>query len=232
MSNKMINFYEQKKVKKFMPKSHNPYYKEHGIKVPFRGALIGSSGSGKTNFLLNIISQMKNTFNHIYIYTRAEEPLYDYLKSQIDEDLLTISYNLDDCKNFDEENYYGQSLIIFDDMCNEKDQKCIQELYIRGRKIAGGISLLYLSQSYYKIPKLVRLQCQYIWIIKISGKRDLNMMLSEYSLGATKDQLMKMYEYCCNNGEFGNSLLIDLNAIQSKTYRKNFKEYLNPNDFN
>ena len=29
-----------------------------------------------------------------------------------DDDLLTISYNLDDCRNFDEENYYGQSLVI------------------------------------------------------------------------------------------------------------------------
>lgn len=232
MSDKMINFYEQKKVQKFMPKSHNPYYKEHGIKLPVRGALIGSSGSGKSNFLLNIISQMRNTFNKIFIYTQAEEPLYNYLKSQIDDDLLTISYNLEDCVNYNEENYYGQTLIIFDDCCVLKNQDIIKTLYIRGRKIAGGISLLYLSQSYYKIPKLVRLQCQYVWVIKVSGMRDLNMMLSEYSLGATKEQLMAMYNYCCNNGDFGNSLLIDLNAAQSKTYRKNFKEYLNPKDFN
>lgn len=231
MSDKMINFYEQKKVKKFMPKSHNPFYKEHGISVAFRGLLIGSTGSGKTNYLLNILSQMRNTFNHIYIYTRAEEPLYDFLQSQIDDDLLTVSYDLDDCRNFNEEKYYGQSLIIFDDMCNEKNQQIIQELFIRGRKIAGGISLLYLTQSYYKVPKIVRLQCQYIWIIKISGIKDLKMILSEYSLGGTKENLLNMYNYCCNSGEFGNAFLIDLNTTQNKTYRKNFKEYLNIKDF-
>jgi hypothetical protein len=229
MSDKMINFYEQKKVQKFMPKSHNPYYKEHLIKVPFRGCLIGSSGSGKTNYLLNIISKMRNTFNKIYIYTQAEEPLYNYLQSQIKDDMLSISYNLEDCANFDEDNYYGQTLIVFDDQCNQKNQRCISELYIRGRKL--GISLLYLTQSYYKIPKLIRLQCQYIFIIKVSGKRDLNMMLQEYALSANKDQLQKMYQYVCNDGIFGNALIIDLNAPQNKTYRKNFLEFLNPEQF-
>lgn len=228
-SNGIINFYEQKKVKKFMPKSHNPEYDNHLIKLPFRGVIIGSSGSGKTNMLMNLISIMKGTFNHIYIYTRAEEPLYNYLQSQIKDDMLTISYNLDDCRNFNEDNYYGQSLVIFDDMCEEKNQRCISELYIRGRK--KNISLLYLTQSYYKVPKTIRLQCQYIFIIKVSGIRDLKMILSEYSLGATKEQLQKMYNSCCNTGEFGNFLLVDLNAPQNKTYRFNWKTFLDPKDF-
>ena len=227
---KPINFYEQKRVKKYLKKSINPCYNDHKISVPFRGALIGSSGSGKTNYLLNIISKMRDTFNKIYIYTQAQEPLYDYLQSVIKDDMLTISYDLNDLRQFDEENYYGQSLIIFDDQCNVKDQRCISEMYIRGRKL--GCSLIYLTQSYYKIPKLIRLQCQYIFIIKVSGKRDLNLMLSEYSLGATKIQLQNMYNYACNSGEFGNALLIDLHADQSNTYRKNFLEILNPNDFN
>jgi hypothetical protein len=228
-NNKVINFYEQKKVKKFMPKSHNPNYKEHLIKVPFRGVIVGSSGSGKTNMLLNLISKMSNTFNKIYIYSRAEEPLYSYLQSQIADDMLQISYDLNDFRTFDESNYYGQTLVVFDDMCNEKDQKCINELYIRGRKM--GVSSLYLTQSYYKVPKIVRLQCQYIFIIKTSGLKDLRLLLSEYSLTATTDQLQNMYNHCCNSGAFGNFLLIDLNASQSKSFRLNWLEILDPKDF-
>jgi chromosomal replication initiation ATPase DnaA len=132
----IVNFYELQKVKKFQTSAPNPNYKNHHIKVPFRGILIGSSGSGKTNLLLNVIVQMANTFNHIYIYTKAKEPLYEYLESQFNSDLLTIKYYLDDCNNFKEADYYGSSLCIFDDMVNEKDQKCIQELFIRGRKIS------------------------------------------------------------------------------------------------
>ena len=228
----IINPYESREVQKHMTKSINPFKKFHNISVPFRGCLIGSSGSGKTATFLNICSVMSKTFNHIYIYTRAREPLYDYLREQLDDTLLTISYDLNDLRQFPEENYYGQSLVVIDDFCNEPNQQCIQELYIRGRKIAGGVSLLYLTQSYFKVPKLIRLQLNYIFILKVSGVRDLKMILSEYSLGASKEQLTKMYEYACNiSGVFGHFLLIDLQAEQSKTYRKNFDEILNPSTF-
>lgn len=228
-SSGIINFYELKSVKKFMNKSINPNYNYHKINVPFRSILIGSSGSGKTNLLMNILSVFPNTFNKLWIYTKAQEPLYDYLQSVIPEDLIHISYdNLQECENhLKNEDYYGQSLVIFDDMCNEKNQQVINELYIRGRKIGKGVSVIYLTQSYFKVPKVVRLQCQYIFIIKVSGVRDLKLILSEYNLNTTKEQLLKYYDKCCNSGVFGNFLLIDLNSTQDKTYRMNFLEYLN-----
>ena len=57
------------------------------------------------------------------------------------------------------------------------------------------------------------------------------MILFEYSLQASKNQLTKMYNYSCNSGEFGNYFLIDLKNSQDKTYRKNFTEFLNITDF-
>ena len=231
-STEILNFYDLKKVKEHMTKSINPHYNIHHIKVPFRAILIGSSGSGKTNCLMNIINVMQSTFNHIYVYTQAEEPIYSFLQEELGRDMLTISYGgLDKLRAFEEKRYYGQSLVIFDDMCNEKDQKAVQELFIRGRKIAGGVSLLYLTQSYYKVPKLVRLQSQYIFILKVSGKRDLNMILSEYSLGATKEQLFNMYNYVCNNNNFGHFFLIDLDASQDRTYRQNFDKIMDASMF-
>lgn len=224
--NEIINCYKLKKVQKFMKKSINPQFKKHNIKVPFRGVLIGSSGVGKTNLLFNIISQIADTFNHIYIYTRATEPLYDYLESQLDPSLLTISYDLDSLRNFEESSYLGQVLLILDDMVNEKDQRCISELYIRGRKIEGGISLLYLTQSYFQVDKIIRIQCNYVFILKTGSKNDLKLILSEYSLNATAQQLLALYNYCCNSGKFGNFMLIDLEVTQDKTFRRNFKEYL------
>lgn len=230
--NSMYNFYELPKVQKLMPKSHNPCFKNHQIKVPFRAIFIGATGSGKTNTFMNILDKMRNTFNHIYIYTRAEEVLYDYLISQIPDDLLTIKYSLDDCRKFKEADYYGQSLVVFDDMVNEKNQKCIHELFIRGRKIEGGISLLYLSQSYFNIPKIVRQQCQYVFIIKVSGVRDLKMMLSEYALTVDKHKLIKMYnKICSGDGKFSDFLMIDLNAPQNKSFRKNFKEIIDVSNY-
>jgi ABC-type oligopeptide transport system ATPase subunit len=225
-NNELINFYELEGVKKLGNKYINPNYSFHKIEIPFRGVIIGSSGSGKSLTVMNLINAMPNTFNHIYIYTKAQEKLYDYIQQQLPADLLTISYNnLGDCQNhIENEVYYGQSLCIFDDMVNEKNQKCIEELYIRGRKIAGGISILYLSQSYFKIPKIIRLQCQYIFIIKVSGIRDLKLILSDYSLNTTTDELLKKYNYVSK--EFNNFFLIDLVSPNDKTYRKNFLEYI------
>lgn len=228
-STKILNLYNLTKVQKHMDKSINPYFNVHHIKVPFRAIMVGSSGSGKTSTLLNLINIMPKTFNHIYLYTKAREPIYDFLREELDDDLLTISYDLNDLRNFDEKKYYGQSLVIFDDQINEKNQACISELYIRGRKL--GVSMIYLSQSYYQIPKIIRQQSQYIFILKVSGVRDLQMMMSEYSLGANKKQLTFIYNCCCNSDQFGDFLLIDLEAPQSKTYRRNWDQYLIPNDF-
>ena len=57
------------------------------------------------------------------------------------------------------------------------------------------------------------------------------MILSEYSLSGTQEQLLNMYNYSCNNGKFGNIFLIDLNTSQDNTYRKNFNEILDINNF-
>ena len=67
----IINFYQLEAVQAFQEPSHNPNYDVHGIKLPFRMLVIGSSGSGKTNVIVNLIQQMENTFHNIFIYTRA-----------------------------------------------------------------------------------------------------------------------------------------------------------------
>jgi hypothetical protein len=226
--NKPINFYELDSVKKFMPKSINPCFDKHHISVPFRSVVIGSSGSGKTNFLLNLIHVMSGTFNHIYIYTQASEPLYDYLQSKLPDDMLTIKYGIQNLIDFDESKYEGQCLVILDDMVNEpkKKQQAIAELYIRGRKLANGLSCIYLTQDFYRVPKIIRGQCNYIFILKVNGVRDLKLILSEYALSATTSVLQQMYEYCCGTTEINAFMTIDLQASQDKTFRKNFDEYL------
>lgn len=232
MSN-IINFYEVPGVKDFLPQNINPNYNQHKIKIPFRGCVVGASGSGKSNFIMNLISQMPNTFNHIYIYTMAEEPLYNYLQTRFDEDLLTIKYGLDSFYQFDEQNYYGQSLVIFDDFCNhsEREQVPIGELYIRGRKLAHGVSMIYLTQLYYKVPKIVRAQCNYIFILKVQQLKDLRLILSEFALGATVDQIQKMYKICCKENDITSFLTIDLQGPEEMTFRHNFNEPLNIDNF-
>ena len=61
-------------------------------------------------------------------------------------------------------------LIVFDDMINnEKLNSIVTELIIRDRKL--NISLVFITQSYFKVPKDVRLNTTHFFTMKIPNKR-------------------------------------------------------------
>ena len=81
-------------------------------------------------------------------------------------------------KNF--ENYNPgkkrKVLIVFDDVIpdminNKKLNSIVTELFIRGRKL--NISIVFITQSYFKVPKDVRLNSTHFFIKKIANKREL-----------------------------------------------------------
>ena len=63
--NEMVNFYNHKKMKEFLTEYHNPNIRGHGIKVPFRMAVIAASGGCANTSLSKIENAMlrKNTFD-------------------------------------------------------------------------------------------------------------------------------------------------------------------------
>ena len=62
-------------------------------------------------------------------------------------------------------------------MCDEKKQEVVSEYFIFGRKL--GITSVYISQSYFKIPKTTRLQFSNLMLLKLSSMRDLNMVMAK-----------------------------------------------------
>jgi ABC-type dipeptide/oligopeptide/nickel transport system ATPase component len=84
----IVNWYE-KIPKEMLDKAENPNFNVHKLKVPFRMCVVAPSGSGKSNFLVNLIhlfSQGKGTFADITIITRnKDEPLYNFLTSKCDQ---------------------------------------------------------------------------------------------------------------------------------------------------
>jgi hypothetical protein len=167
--------------KKHLKKYHNPGYKLHGIKVPFRGIIIGKTGAGKTSLFRDILHKFSNTFNRIVICCKTtDEPLYNDLQAQYSDIEFYEGGVIPDINDFKNS---GQSLICFDDLVNLKDQKSIEEYFLRGRKVSDGISCLYLTQSYFNVPKFIRLQCNYIFMKQSDNKKDLKLILGEFSLG-------------------------------------------------
>jgi len=197
------NFYEEKSMKKFLDKRENPHFDKHKIKLPFRMLIVGCSGSGKTNTLLNLIHKMPDTFSQIVIVTACkDEPLYSYLyeKSGGERGGIKITEmdkeGLPDLKQFNKEE---NSLIVLDDLVNrsEKEQKPISEYYLRARK--KGVSLVYISQSFFAVPKMIRNNLTHLLLKQVTSSRNLAMISKECSIGIKKNFVKTIPVYAVEN---------------------------------
>ena len=221
----LINFYDLKAVKKHQQHTINPHFDDTQIKLPCRILAVGATGSGKTNVLMNFLYRAQDTFTHVYVVHKMPEPLYDYMREKLKDN---VTFYLDLSKlpdvNSLEHSDEGQILLIFDDQCAEKDQKKIKEYMLRGRKKGFGISIIYLTQSYYEVPKFIRINMNYIEIVKAGSDKDLKQILSEYALGIDKDQLVDLYEDATS--DYPSFLKIDLGTVdKSKKFSHNFKDF-------
>jgi hypothetical protein len=218
----IVNFYKLL-PKELNNKYHNPNYKKIFISHPFRMIVCSYSGGGKTNFILNLIYNTPSTFGKIVICTKnKDEPLYNFLEEKI-KDGLTIVEGIDNIPNLDEFDKNEQSLVIFDDLVLEKNQKLIAEYYIRCRKL--NCSVAYLSQSFFGIPKVIRGNANYIVLKKLANLRDINLLISEYNLGIDKDKMISMYKKATS--EQDNFMIIDAGADDEHKFRIGWNEFIN-----
>jgi hypothetical protein len=216
--NGMVDFYKSM-PKKFLLQSHNPNFKDHKLNLPFRMLIIGGSGAGKTQTLMNLIRIMNGTFNNIHIITKnRDEPLYNYLESKVDTG-LSITEGIDSAPNLDDFDKKEQSLIVMDDLVLEKNQKQLEQYFIRARKL--NCSLVYLSQSYFAVPKMIRMNLNYLIIKRLNTLQDLFRMMREYSLGVSKDVLVDLYQHSIQDNK-QDFLLVDLDSEPKDRFRFNF----------
>ena len=82
---------------------------------------------------------------------------------------------------------------------------------------------MFLSQSFYNTPKIIRQNVNYVVILKLGGTRDINSLLREVSIGLTKDELSHMYKEATKN-KF-DVMIINLEKSGNERYRKNFLDY-------
>ena len=219
----IVNWYE-KVPKKFLPKQHNPYYDIHHIKLPFRMLITGSSGSGKTQTLLSLLHNMPKTFEKIIITTKnKDEPLYNWLDEKFEKtagfEIREIDKDgLPDLDKFDKE---CNNLLVMDDLVGEKNQKPMEQFFLRARK--KGCSLVYITQSYYAVPRMIRSNLTYLIIKQVSSMKNLTMIMREYDLGIERPQLIEMYKEATK--EKAGFLMIDLEGDEGKKFRKDFDGY-------
>ena len=88
-------------------------------------------------------------------------------------------------------------IIVLDDMVadminNKKLNPVITELFIRGRN--SNISIVFITQSYFKGPKNVRLNSTNFFIMKILNKRELHQVALNHSSDIDFKDFMKIYK--------------------------------------
>lgn len=132
---------------------------KHSLPTPLRCLIVGSSGSGKTNLLLNFIYDMKGVpFKNLYVFSRsinqpAYKQLHNYyekLEHKLGKTVARFFSTCDELIPLDE--CEVNSLVVFDD-CLLDSQSKIKDYFIRGRH--KGISCIYLSQSYGRVDMQV-----------------------------------------------------------------------------
>ena len=75
---------------------------------------------------------------------------------------------------------------------NKKLSPIITELFLRERKL--NISLVFISQSYFKVPKIIRLNTTHYFIMKIPNKTELQQIASNHSSDIDYRDFMKLYK--------------------------------------
>jgi hypothetical protein len=221
----MENFYNKKEVKKYVIKTENPNYDMHHFDTPFRSLVVAPSGSGKSNFITNLISLFckgKGTYDSIFIFCKSrDEPLYQFLGDK-SKGLIEVHETLEKLPALNDLKPSEQTLIIFDDFITDiKKFPIISEYFIRGRKKSA--SIMFLSQSYFNTPKIIRQNINYCVILKLGGTRDVNAILRECSIGLTKEELLYMYQQATKQ-KF-DVFIINLDKSSNERYRHNFLNY-------
>ena len=185
-----------------------PYIPDH----PYIILIIGGSGLGKINSLLNLINE-QHDIDKIYLYARdLNEPKYKILiKKREDAEIkhLNDPNALIECSNTMDDVYENihncnfsrkrKILIVFDYiiadiMTNKKFQSIIRELFIRRRK--SNVSLVFISQSYFSVPKDVRLNSTHYLIMKSNNKRSVQNIAINHSANIDYLDFIKIYRDC------------------------------------
>ena len=110
-------------------------------------------------------------------------------------DMLDVCNSIENY-NLDKER---KVLIVFDDMIadminNKKLNSIVTELFIRSRKL--DISIVFITQFYFKVPKDVRLNSAHFFIMKIPNKRELQQTALNHSSEIDFKYFMKIYKKC------------------------------------
>ena len=117
-----------------------------------------------------------------------------------------------------------KNLIVLDDMIvvimsYKKFQAIIKELFLRCRKV--NISIVFITRSYFSVPKDVRLNSTYYLIMKINNRKELQNIAINHSADIDYNDFVRIYRECTRKPYSFLTIDTTLPASDPLRFRKN-----------
>ena len=115
--------------------------------------------------------------------------------------------------------------MIVDMLSNKKINPVVTELFIRGKKL--NISLVFITQFYFAVPKNIRIISKQYFVMNIPNKRELPKMAFNQSFIINFQDFMNLYKNCTAKPYSFWWLILFLHQIivmfQTESFRENIK---------
>ncbi|GMF33948.1 unnamed protein product [Phytophthora lilii] len=173
---------------------------------------LGPSFSAKNNLCMFILKHSPHVFAHLTIIARnPHQELYEYLRDKLDG-FITFA-DPDSPPSVHQVRRTPMSsnkpeLVVIDDFSNDKllQKDLFSHYYTRGRHFE--ISTIFLSHSYVATDKMIRLNAEYVAILKANSKRDLVMVVKDFNIRGV-DERSIVYYYNKATERKGQMLFVD-----------------------
>ncbi len=181
-----------------------PVYRKNHPLLPkhiFRMAFIGASHSGKGNLLLNMLLNLID-YDTLHIISETHDGINELFKKLAEKNDTIKFYS--DPQQFDLQTLDPKqtNVVVFDDIChNSKVQDIISACFSLGRH--HSCSVIYLSQSYFKLPVFLRNNCTNFLIFRLGQDSEFQKLHSRLASDLPIEVFKKMYKEAVKENKYG-----------------------------
>jgi len=203
-------------------------FQKHLIKPCQMISIIGQTGSGKSQSILEFLSRKNEAFHRIILFSGStvDEPLYKLIEKHIDGiEMIENAEELPDLTDMNEEDKKSEKLIIFDDIINlpKKQLTKIQKWFNSARKY--GYTCIATAQNYTDLPIQIRRNTMIFFIFRLNDINIINQILKNHNNNGDDKELVKQ-AYFLATSKPHNFFLLDTTSNDDKRYRHNFTDLI------
>jgi len=196
--------------------------KHHFLVPDCHYMIVAPTGGGKTNLLCNMLLRWMK-YDSLTIYTINQNQKKYQMLSELFDDCLKLPEEVIPVEQLDDDT---DKVVIFDDIkIDKKNMNMIKEYFSLSRN--KNCNSIYLTQSYYDVPKYIRRNTGCFILFNGLDNRDIHNISSDHCTSIGKEQFMKCYQLCCDNKYAFMVFHRDAKCVP-EMYRKGFDRFYIP----